>query len=125
MGVDDALGAALAERAPTPRVPPWPMWALVGIVALAIRLTALNRFSYWLDEVQEVFTIRAPLGRMLHALREQLFNPPLDYLFQKTFDMLDPSDAARRVLPALWGAGCVVVLGRLIARRADPRVGLL
>jgi 4-amino-4-deoxy-L-arabinose transferase-like glycosyltransferase len=98
---------------------------LVGVAALAIRLTAINRFSYWLDEVQEVFTIRAGWGRMLHALREQLFNPPLDYVFQKTFDMLGPSDAARRILPALWGAGCVVVLGRLVARRADPRVGLV
>jgi hypothetical protein len=98
---------------------------LVGAVALAIRLTALNRFSYWLDEIQEVFTIRASWGKMLHALRAQLFNPPLDYLFQKAFDALNPSDAARRVLPALWGAGSVVVLGRLVARRANPRVGLV
>jgi hypothetical protein len=100
-------------------------WIVIAALALAVRLYALDRFSYWLDEIQEVFTIRAHWGRMLRALRQQLFNPPLDYLFQKTFDLVSPSDAARRILPALWGTGSVVVLGLLIARRSDRRVGLV
>jgi hypothetical protein len=104
---------------------PWAAWTLIGAVALAIRLAALDRFSYWLDEMQDVFTIRAPWPKMLHALKVQLFNPPLDYVLQKTFDMLGPSDAARRVLPAIWGTGCVVVFGLLVSRRASLRVGLV
>ncbi len=103
----------------------WIPWTLIGTVALAIRLTALNRFSYWLDEMLEVFTIRSAWGTMLHTLQVQRFNPPLDYILEKAFDLLSPSDAARRILPALWGTGCVVVLGLLVGRRANPRVGLV
>jgi hypothetical protein len=114
-----------AESVSRIRVPPSAMWALVGLVALAIRLTALDHSSYWLDEILEVFRIRSGWGRMLQLLRKELLNPPLDYILQKTFDTLGPSDAARRVLPALWGTGCVVVLGLLVGRRANPRVGLV
>jgi hypothetical protein len=51
--------------------------------------------------------------------------PAPDYIFQKAFDTLGPSDAARRVLPAVWGTGCVIVLGLLVGRRANRRVGLV
>jgi len=81
----------------------WIPWALIATVALAIRLSALNRFSYWLDEMLEVFMIRSGWGRMLHTLEQQRFNPPLDYILLKAFDLLGPTDAARRLLPAMWG----------------------
>lgn len=103
----------------------WLPWAVVGALALAIRLSRLDRFSYWLDEVLEVFTIRSSWGAMWRTLREQVLNPPLDYVLQKAFDAFGPSDAARRILPAVWGAACVVIFGLLIGRRASPRVGLL
>lgn len=103
----------------------WLSWALLGVLALAIRLHGLDRFSYWLDEMLEVFRIRASWSAMWRALRAEGINPPLDYVLQKAFDAFGPSDAARRILPAVWGSGCVVALGVLIGRRAGRRVGLL
>ena len=40
-------------------------WALVLAVALAIRLSRLGHFSYWLDEVLETYAIRSALERDL------------------------------------------------------------
>jgi hypothetical protein len=121
----NAISKGQSESEVLLRVPklPWVVLPVIGAVALAIRLTALSRFSYWLDEILEVDRIHAGWARMLRALRAELLNPPLDYIVQKTFNMLGPSDAARRVLPALWGTGCVVAFGILVARRAGPRVG--
>jgi predicted membrane-bound mannosyltransferase len=101
------------------------LWGLIAAGALAIRLTALDRFSYWLDEMLQVFTIRLGWGAMWRTLREQVLNPPLDYIAQKAFDVVGPTDAARRILPAVWGTGFVVVCGLLISRRANRRVGMM
>lgn len=128
MNADERLagdGQASTGTATGARSVPWTVWTLIGAVALAIRLTALDRFSYWLDEMLEVYRIRSGWDRMLRLLREELLNPPLDYILQKAFDMQGPSDAARRILPALWGTGCVVAFGLLVGRRANPRVGLV
>ncbi|MFY9551661.1 MAG: glycosyltransferase family 39 protein [Thermoanaerobaculia bacterium] len=72
----------------------------------------------------EVFTIRFSWTAMWRTLQDQVLNPPLDYAVLKVFEVVDPSDATRRIVPALWGAACVVVFGRLISRRAGPRVGV-
>ena len=115
----------MKDPAPAARPLRWVPWILVGGLALAIRLMALDRFSYWLDEMLEVFMIRGSWREMLRSLQEQRFNPPLDYILQKAFDLLGPSDSARRILPALWGTGNVLVLGLLVGRRANRRVGLV
>lgn len=100
-------------------------WVAVGIAAAAIRLCRLNSFSYWLDEILQVYVIRFTWGGMWRSLRAGVFNPPLDYSILKTFEVFHPSDAARRFLPVLWGSLSVVLFGLLISRRVDRRSGIV
>jgi hypothetical protein len=100
-------------------------WIAVGVAAAIVRLHKLNYFSYWLDEILQVYTIRFSWARMWNALRGGVFNPPLDYVLLKLLEPLHPSDAARRLLPVAWGTLSVIAFGVLIARRANRSSGLV
>src|SRR5262245_29185672 len=68
---DRAGTDAEGRPATAPRKMRWIPWTLVGALALAIRLAALSRFSYWLDEILEVFVIRSGWRQMFQTLLEQ------------------------------------------------------
>lgn len=59
------------------------------------------------------------------TLRQDAFHPPLDYVIQKLVEGLRPSDAARKIVPALWGVGTVAAYGLLLRRRGGRAVALL
>ncbi len=101
-------------------------WALAAIVlaGFALTLVRLGRFSYWLDEILQAYWINGDWAYFWKSLRFDAFHPPLDYLLGKLFEALHPGDAARKLLPALWGAGAVAALGVLLARRGGPALGL-
>lgn len=99
-------------------------WALVLTAALAIRLSGLGHFSYWLDEVLETYLIRSRWGVLWSSLRDQGLQAPLDYAIRKAFESFGPGEAARRVPGVIWGVGCVAAFGLLFARRAGRAAGL-
>jgi Dolichyl-phosphate-mannose-protein mannosyltransferase len=100
------------------------LWATVGCMATLVRCYRLDHFSYWLDEIIDVYTLRGPWPVMWRSLREGVYNPPLHYSLLKVVEGFDPSDWSRRLVPALWGTACVLVFGWLVARRSTPAVGV-
>jgi uncharacterized membrane protein len=94
-------------------------------VAAAVRLTRLDHFSYWLDEVFESYVIHGSWDFLWTKLRQDAFHPPLDYVIHKLFELLHPSDAARKIVPALWGVGTVACYGVLLRRRGGRTIALL
>ena len=109
-----------------PRRLPASALAFLALTALAIRLWRLDRFSYWLDEILQSFFIHGTWSQFWASLRFDAAHPPLDYLLDRAFDLaLDPSDAVRKVLPALWGSGAVAAMAALMTRRAGRTAGAL
>ena len=106
------------------RIPP-AAWAALAAVALSIRLYRLGHFSFWLDEVMQSFFIHGTRKQFWESLRFDAVHPPLDYLVDRLFEVFRPSDAARRLLPVLWGTGSVILLASLMARRAGRTAGIL
>ncbi len=100
------------------------VWIGIAVAAFAVRLICLDRFSYWLDEVLETFTVRESWPGLWRSLQEQALHAPLDYVLRKLMETIHPSDAVRRSASVLYGAGCVVVFGALLARRAGRAVGV-
>jgi uncharacterized membrane protein len=98
-------------------------WALLSAAA-ALRLLRLDHFSYWLDEVFESYVIHGSWSFLWTTLRQDAFHPPLDYVIQKLVETLHPSDAARKIVPALWGVGTVACCGLLLRRRGGRAVAL-
>jgi 4-amino-4-deoxy-L-arabinose transferase-like glycosyltransferase len=98
------------------------LWLVAA--AAAVRLWRLNYFSYGLDEVLQSYWIHGSWGFFWHSLRLDAFHPPLDYLLDKLFQTLAPSDAVARLPSVLWGCATVATLGMLLARRAGERAGL-
>ena len=100
--------------------------ALTAIVvaAAAVRLYRLDHFSYGLDEVLQGSWTSGSWSFLWKAIRFDAFHPPLDYVLDRLLWPLGPSDAARKLLPVLWGTATVGVFGRLLARRAGETAGL-
>ena len=99
-------------------------WIFLAGIALSIRLCRLDHFSYWLDEVLQTFTIRSSWHDLWGSLRRQGLHAPLDYVLLKIVEGIHPSDAVRRIPAALWGTGCVLAFGALLARRGGRPIGL-
>ena len=99
------------------------LWALVGGLALGVRIFRLDHFSYWLDEILQAYTIRESWTGLWRSLSWQGLHAPLDYAALRVLESLGPSDAVRRLPAAIWGVGCVLCLGFLVARRAGRVCG--
>jgi uncharacterized membrane protein len=59
------------------------------------------------------------------SIRFDAGHPPLDYLIARSWELLSPSDSARKLPVILWGLGAVVSFGLLVARRVTWRAGLI
>ncbi len=100
------------------------VWAVIAILAAAIRLYRLDHFSYWLDEILQSFAIHNSWRGLFASLRWQGLQAPLDYVIGKLVEAAGPSDAVRKLPAVLWGTGTVVAMGGLVARRAGRAAGI-
>ena len=99
---------------------------LVTLLAGAIRFTALDAESLWMDECAQTGTYVLPFKAVvLHAVEHG--QPPLDYLIGAVLDRLGlaTSDWWVRVPAALFGTGTVFLLGWWIVRFAGAVSGVL
>lgn len=101
------------------------MLAIVVACAAALRLHALDRFSYWFDEIVHAFWLNGDSTFFWRSIRFDAMHPPLDYMLGRILETAHPADWTRKLLPVLWGVLAVAAFSRLIARRAGPRSGLL
>jgi hypothetical protein len=99
--------------------------AIVVAAAAALRLHALDRFSYWFDEIVHAFWLNGDSDFFWRSIRFDAMHPPLDYLLGRTLEAVHPADWARKLLPVLWGVLAVVAFSRLITRRAGSVAGIL
>jgi hypothetical protein len=101
-------------------------WSLAAITAAgaAVRLVRLDHFSYGLDEILQAYWINGSWTFFWKSIRFDAFHPPLDYVLGRLFQAVGPTDAARKLLPVLWGTATIAVFGRLLARRAGEAAGL-
>src|SRR6266567_6586485 len=111
------------NQAPIPRLAL--ALTVIGVMAAAFRFYRLNHFSYWLDEILQVYMIRDNWSGLWRSLHWHRLHAPLDYVLLKAFETFHPSDAARRIPAVIWGVGCVIAFGGLIARRAGRGTGIL
>jgi hypothetical protein len=99
--------------------------ALVALFALTVRLLRLDHFSFWLDEIMQASFIRGTWSECWGSLKFDAVHPPLDYVIDRLFGLLGPTDAARRLCPVVWGTLSILAIGFLVGRRAGRRAGLL
>ncbi len=100
---------------------------LVAVLALALglRLVALDRFSYWLDEALQSYWLHGTWSFLWKSLKFDAFHPPLDYVVGRLLEALGPADWERKIPAVLWGVGTVAALGVLASRRAGRTAGLV
>ncbi|HEY6065271.1 MAG TPA: glycosyltransferase family 39 protein [Thermoanaerobaculia bacterium] len=101
------------------------LFALVVAAAAALRLHALDRFSYWFDEIVHTFWLNGDSAFFWRSIRFDAMHPPLDYLLGRALEMAHPTDWTRKLLPVLWGVLAVAGFSRLITRRVGFRAGIL
>jgi len=94
------------------------------VAAAAIRLQALDRFSYGLDEILQTYWINGNWSFLWRSLRFDAVHPPLDYVIGRLLEPLRPADWARKLPDVLWGTLTVPLLGSLVARRAGRVAGI-
>lgn len=100
---------------------------LLSIVAIAaaIRLHALDRFSYGLDEILQTYWMNGSWHFFWSSIRFDAGHPPLDYLIARIWQEVHPSDVIRKLPVISYGIATVGVFGALIARRAGRTAGLI
>jgi hypothetical protein len=87
-------------------------------VALVLRLSRIDHFSLWLDEIMQAYFAHGSWKDFWGSLRFDAVHPPLDYLICRIVDFANPSDAVRRLPAVAWGTLTVPLLGILVSRRA-------
>lgn len=104
-------------------------WAAVGLITLVaavLRLTDLDRFSFWIDEIitvcsadaiQDMRTLFTPSCGNMH--------PPLYFLLVKIWSWAGRDDGWLRLLPALFGVVTVPVVYLLARELAGKSAGLV
>lgn len=96
----------------------------VTAVAAAIRLHALDRFSYGLDEILEAYWTHGSWEFLWKSIRFDAIHPPLDYVVVKLFETFGPADWARKLPAVAWGTTTVPLVALLLQRRAGRPAGL-
>jgi mannosyltransferase len=102
---------------------PWEGLATLTVLAAALRLAFLGRWSLWLDELWTVYVAnRYGLGNIAAPLDQ---HPPLYYVWQNYWLRLGHSEAWLRLPSALAGAGAVAVLYLTGRALGQTRLGWL
>ncbi|MFN2632145.1 MAG: glycosyltransferase family 39 protein [Thermoanaerobaculia bacterium] len=102
-----------------------PLLLTILVVAALVRLHALDRFSYWLDEILQTYWLQGTWDFFWRSLKADAVHPPLDYLMGRLLESLAPVDWVRKVPAVCWGVGTVATVGVLMARRVGAFPGLL
>jgi mannosyltransferase len=104
-----------ADREPRKRNSPLLLWAIV-LMAVVLRLVALGRKSFWLDEIASVAISRRPSQVFWHFLWHDEGNMALYYVLLKPWLHLGYGEATVRLLSVLAGIVSVPVM-YLLAKR--------
>ena len=112
-----AGGIASGNRSPT-------LWTIV-IAAAVLRLIALGRKSFWLDEIASVAIARRPWPVLLHFLWHDEGNMAAYYLLLKPWLHFGYGEAAVRLLSVIAGILSVPLMYRLGTRLFGRQVGIL
>ncbi len=98
--------------------------AFVLVLALAVRLIGIGRFSLGNDEIHEVRFAKLPLRECLEKVADDKVHPPFDYLLQRGLTELGVSDDARRLPAVAAGVGTVALVMVLATRWFGGAAGL-
>jgi hypothetical protein len=101
------------------------LWVGIAAAGGAIRFLRFDHFSFWLDEILEVYTVCGSWSSLWTSLRWQGLHAPLDYILQKLWFSVAAGGSWHRALPAVWGTLSIALLGILLARRAGVLFGVL
>jgi len=101
------------------------LWAFSVLLAAALRLAAIGKFSLGNDEIQEIFWARLPWPVMISGLAYDAVHPPLDYVVQWVLVRLTTAEWVYRLPSVIAGISTVAIIGRLAARRFGPAAGFI
>jgi 4-amino-4-deoxy-L-arabinose transferase-like glycosyltransferase len=100
------------------------LWATVALAAV-VRLIALGRKSFWLDEIASVAIARRPSPVFWHFLWHEEGNMALYYVLLKPWLHLGYGEATVRLLSVVVGIACVPMMYALARRLLNERDALL
>jgi len=91
------------------------LWSIVALGA-SLRLLALGRKSFWLDEISSVWTARLPNHNFWSVLWHSEGNMALYYVLLRSWLRFGTSEASVRALSAVIGAASIPVIFALANR---------
>lgn len=99
--------------------------ALLGILIFAgvVRFYTLGDLPLWVDEAFTYHASQLPTGLLLSTPVDN--HPPLFYLAQKVILQFDHSEAALRLLPAVFGMLSIGVIHLIGRRFVNPLCGVV
>lgn len=100
------------------------LWSIVAVGA-ALRLVALGRKSFWLDEIASVWTARLPTPDFWSVLWHSEGNMALYYLLLRSWLHLGVGEASVRALSAIIGIASIPVMYALADRLFGERTARL
>jgi hypothetical protein len=95
----------------------------VFAIAAFMIFRSLDVPSLWLDEAASPLNARYPVDYIITLSRTLEEHPPLFYLLLKGFLSFGHDDFTVRLLPALCGLGCVVLMAAVGSRLFSPAAG--
>lgn len=98
------------------------LMALVGLIALLVRLPLLNS-SFWLDEAAQALEAVRPLSQQLQLAKD--FQPPLFHLWLYLWSLAGGSEWWLRLASLVPGVLSVVLLSGWWAKKKGKRYGLV
>lgn len=106
------------------KLPDYLVVAIITALGAGLRLLYLGRQSFWNDEVITIHVASAPFDEILvYFLHDS--SPPLYYLFLKVWLQFARTEAAIRLLPALFGILAVLLTYLVFRKIAGRRPALI
>jgi 4-amino-4-deoxy-L-arabinose transferase-like glycosyltransferase len=95
------------------------------VLAAALRLLYLGRYSYWMDESESVFFARLHWPAFISTLVHDEANMTFYYLLLRPWSLLGSSEVAVRSLSVIFSVATIPLLYLLAARMFGARVALI
>lgn len=99
--------------------------AAVLLLAAALRIRGLERWSFNNDEIAQVRWSSLPFREMMREVRRDAVHPPLDYFIQLGVARLDGPEWVRRLPNVIFGVGTVALVMLLGTWWSGPAAGVL
>ena len=99
---------------------------LLAILAVAciLRCWRLNSFSFWLDEILQVYFVQGSWKFFWTSLKFDAVHPPFDYLVTRLINLAQPVDWVRKLPSIVWGTATIGALAALLRRRIGEETAL-